>query len=319
MKAGWLVATGLLGASAAGYTQAAAHSQATQKPFGSVAVGDATVVGAPNEAFQLVSGRAQLNRTATVTAKPGHNADVALARGGSVLVCQSTALHLTSTNTASNDNSLLLALDRGAMEIRMKASVSDVVMTPDLRFTLSEAGPLDLQMRVTFNGDTCVENHGNKAPALNITDAFGETAYLLKSGQHVMFEHGSLRTVMDRETTPCGCPPPEKPGMSLADAMLRGGQNTTITPQQAAEIHPFPAAQSDGLAAPPPAVPETPGERHVQVASTLIFDPNAPTDAKATITAGAPARSVAPPPPKATHKGGPFAAIGRFFKHLFVR
>ena len=38
-----------------------------------------------------------------------------------------------------------------------------------------------------------------------------------------MFEHGSLKLVMDRETTPCGCPPDEKPeGMSLADAALRG-------------------------------------------------------------------------------------------------
>jgi len=311
MKAGWLVAWGLLGAGTAGY------AQSTPKPFGTVAVDDATIVGAPNEAFQLAAGRAQLSHAATVTAKPGHNADVALTRGGSVLVCQSTALHLTS----SNDN-LLLALDRGAMEIRMKASSSDVVITPDLRFTLSAAGPLDLQMRVTFNGDTCVENRGRKAPVLSITDSFGETAYLLKPGQHVMFEHGNLRTVMDRETTPCGCPPPEKPGMSLAEAVLRGGQTgTPITPQQAAEIHPFPVAQSDGLAAPPPAVPETPGERHVQVASTLVFDPNAPSDAKPADTAAAPAEPVAaaPPPAKVQHKGGPFAAIGRFFKHLFVR
>ena len=108
--------------------------------------------------------------------------------------------------------------------------------------------------------------------------------------------------------------------MSLADAILRGGQNTPITPQQAAEIHPFPAAQSDGLATPPPAVPETPGERHVQIASTLAFDPNAGADTKTADAAVAPVQPVAAaPPPQATHKGGPFAAIGRFFKHLFVR
>jgi hypothetical protein len=306
MKAGWLVAMSLLGANAA------AHSQA--KGLGSVAVADATVTGAPNEAFQLVSGKAQLNATATVTAKPGHNADVALNRGGAVMVCQTTALHLTATN----DNSLLLALDRGAMEIRMKASASDVVMTPDLRFTLASAGPLDLQMRVTFNGDTCVENRGRKAPVLNITDSFGETAYMLKPGQHVMFEHGNLRTVMDRETTPCGCPAPEKPGLSLADAILRGGQNTPLTPQQAAAIHPFPAAESDGLAAPPPAEPETPGERHVQVATTLVFDPSGSSDSA---TAEAPPAPVAPPPAPAVEKRkvNPFVAIGRFFRHLFVR
>jgi hypothetical protein len=307
MKAGWLVATSLLGVTAAAYSQAA------PRPIGSVATTDAAVVGAPNTSFQLISGRAQLSGTATVTAKPAHNAEVALARGGSVLVCQTTALHLT----ASSADSLLLAIDRGAMELRMKASANDVLMTPDLRFTLAEPGPLDLQMRVTFNGDTCVENRGNKAPTLNIADSFGEAAYLLKPGQHVLFEHGSLKAVLDRETTPCGCPPLDQPGMSLADAILRGGQNTPITPEQAAAIHPFPAAQSDGLAAPPPGVPETPGERHVQVASTLTFDPDPAPDKKAETPPAPPAPP--PPAPVAKRKGGPFAAIGRFFKRLFVR
>ncbi len=308
MKAGWLVAMALLG------TQA--HTQVRQ--LGSVAATDATVTGAPNEAFQLVSGKAQLNATATVTARPGHNAEVALNRGGSVLVCQTTALHLTS----AQDNSLLLALDRGAMEVRMKASAHDVVITPDLRFTVASAAPLDLQMRVTFNGDTCVENRGRKAPMLNISDSFGESAYLLKPGQHVMFEHGSLKTVMDRETTPCGCPPPEKPGTSLADAILRGGQTAPVTPQQAAAIHPFPTAQSDGLAAPPQAEPETPGERHVQVASTLAFDPTGTIDkppGDATIPPIAPTPAPTPAVAEAPHKTNPFAAIGGFFRRLFVR
>jgi hypothetical protein len=313
MKAGWLVATTLLAVTTA------AHSQPTPKPFGWVTTTDAAVVGAPNTSFRLVNSRAELAGTATVTAKAGHNAEVALARGGSVLVCQSTALHLTASTTAANQDSLLLALDRGAMEIRMKGSASDVVMTPDLRFTLAAPGPLDLQMRVTFNGDTCVENRGSNAPPLNIADSFGEASYLLKPGQHVMFEHGSLKAVMDRETTPCGCPPlDEQKPMSLADALLRGGQNTPVTPQQAAALHPFPTAQSDGLAAPPPAVPETPGERHVQVATTLVYNPDPTASSKAEPPVVA---AVAPPAPPAPPKrrGGPFAAIGRFFKRLFVR
>ena len=309
MKSGWLVAISLLGANAAAYCQTMV------KPMGAVAVDQATVVGAPNTAFQLTNGRAQLAGIATVTAKPGRNADVSFQRGGGVLVCQTTSVHLTE----SIDESLLLALDRGAMEIHMKAKATDVVMTPDLRFTMEKAGELDLRMRVTFNGDTCVENRGRKAPALNITDSFGETAYLLKPGQHVMFEHGSLRTVMDRETTPCGCPPEEKPGMSLADALLRGGQNSTITPEQSAAIHPFPTAQSDGLAAPPPGTPETPGERHVQVATTIAFDPTAGEGASTNAAAPVVAVVPPPPPPPLKEKHNPFAAIGRFFKRLFVR
>jgi len=297
---------------------AAMHAQ-SPKPVGSVATADATVTGSGSTPVQIADGRTPLAGNATVTAKPGHNAEVSLTRGGAVLVCQTTGLHVTP----ANDNSLLLALDRGAIEIRMKAGTGDVVMTPDLRFTPAASGDLDLRMRVTFNGDTCVENRGRKAPQLNISDAFGESSYLLKPGQHVMFEHGSLREVDDRETTPCGCPPLEKSpqGTSIADALLRGGESATETPQQAAAAHPFPAAVSDGLAQPTPVPAETPGERHVQVASTLSFNPNetvADSEPKAPAIASAP-MSAAPAPPQTQHKHGPFAAVGRFFKRIFVR
>jgi hypothetical protein len=294
----------------------------TATPVGTVSSSDAAVTGGAAAVVPAAGGRVDVDSGATVTANPGRNAEVKLGRGGSVLVCQTTGVHLT----ASGD-SLQLALDRGAMEIRRKAGASDVILTPDLRFTLAEdAGSsreLDLRMRVTFNGDTCVENRGHKAPQLNVSDAFGEASYLLKPGQHVMFEHGSLKTVMDRETTPCGCPPEEKrpEGISLADAVLSGGQSTPVTPKQAAAEHPFPEAVSEGLAAPPADQPENPGERHVQVASTLKYDPNAPAEDKDSVASTAATVTSAPPPapPAAQQKHGPFAAIGRFFQHLFAR
>ena len=143
---------------------------------------------------------------------------------------------------------------------------------------------------------------------------------MLKPGQHVMFEHGSLRTVMDGEDDVlASCPPEEKPGMSLADALLRGGQNTPVTPEVAAAIHPFPTAQSDGLAAPgPPPCPKPRARRHVQVATTLAFEPSA-GEAKRQPRRSAPVIAVAPLPPPVKKSHNPFAAIGRFFKHLFVR
>jgi hypothetical protein len=313
MKAGWL-AVALVAAAARGQNA---------KPVGTVSAADASVSGPASGqpgVIQMVGGKSIVAGGATVTARAGHNAEVALHRGGSVLVCQTTALHMTP----SADNSLLLALDRGAMEVRMKAGAGDVIMTPDLRFTTAGAGPLDLQMRVTFNGDTCVDNRGRKAPQLNISDSFGELSYLLKPGQHVMFEHGSLRTVEDRETTPCGCPPEEKQpaGLSLADALLTGGKSTPMTPQQAAAAHPFPTAVSDGLApAAAPATPEAPDVRHVEVAGTLAFDPAegrpaTSADSSAPVAAPVPAQS-APAPTQP--KSNPFSAIGRFFKRIFVR
>ncbi len=56
----------------------------------------------------------------------------------------------------------MLAIDRGAIEVQMPATTRDVVTTPDLRFTMRGDGPLDLQLRVTRNGDTCVENRGDE-------------------------------------------------------------------------------------------------------------------------------------------------------------
>ena len=294
MKAGWLIAMSLVGASAA------AQAPVSDRALGSVATDQALATGSNNGQLLLIDGRAQLVGSVKVTARPAHNAVVNLVRGGGVLVCRTTAIHLTQ----STDDSLLLALDRGSMEIHMKARPTDVVITPDLRFTMEKAGKLDLRMRVVFNGDTCVENRGRKSPPLHISDAFGESSYVVKPGQHVLFERGSLRAVMDHESTPCGCPPDEKAAMSLAQAMKHGG---AISPQQAAAIHPFPTAQSDGLAAPAPGAPETPGERHVQVGTTLAFDP-------ATADSSRPVEPV-----QVKKKRGPLAAIGRFFKRLFAR
>lgn len=304
MKAGWLVAMTLAGVAAP------VCAQDNQKPMGTVSVDQAVVFGAPNTSFRMVNGNAELAGYASIKAKPGRNADVELVRGGAILVCQTTSIHMTATH----DNALQLAIDRGALEIRSKAVAGDVIVTPDLRFTLAGKGQLDLRMRVTFNGDTCVENKGNKSPALNISDSFGESAYLLKPGQHVMFERGSLKTVMDRETTPCGCPPEEKPGVLIA----QGPKGGPLTPKEAAANHPFPTAQSDGLASPPAGEPETPGERHVQVASTLAFDPANP-DAAKTADGEPPAAAAEPPAPPPKHHLNPFAAIARFFKRLFAR
>jgi hypothetical protein len=307
MRLVWLVgASMLVGAATQGYAQAGA------KPIGTVSTNDAVVTNAGGAAVVETSGGvAVLRGSSTVTAKD-RTAAVRLERGGEIRVCQTSGLHVAE----SPDDSLLMGLDRGAMEIQMKTKAGDVVMTPDLRFTVAEAGArLDLEMRVSTNGDTCVDNRGHRAPTLKITDAFGETNYELKAGQHVTFEHGSLREVVDKETVPCGCPPAEK-GVSLADAALAGGAHKgPVTPQQAAAAHPFPAAVSEGLASPPPPPAEAPGVTHVQVATTLEYDPNA---AKPAENAGvnqdeAPA---AQPAPATKSSGGP---LGAFFKRLFVR
>ena len=303
-------------------------SQTTSRPIGTVSSADATLTNTPPTVLPIANGRTILTGNPTVTAGT-HTAEIKLTRGGTIRVCQSTPLHLGQTAAQA----LLLTLDRGALEIHTKATPADSLLTPDLRFTPLTAGPLDLLIHVSANGDTCVDNHGRRAPALNIVDAFGQATYQLKPNQHVLFEHGSLREVVDRETVPCGCPPDDPRTVPLAEAVLRGGANAPpVTPAQAAAANPFPAAVSEGLAPPTPLPAETPGVTHVQVSTSLTYDPAHPaptspdptnpdpTNPDPTPPTPIPAVAALPPPaPPPAPKPGPFTAIGHFFKRIFVR
>jgi hypothetical protein len=304
-----------------------------QQSIGTVGVQDATVAGA----LEVSNGQAILVGNTTVTARD-HVAEIALNRGGTVKVCATSGLHLTagkSADAAAVSVPLMLALDRGAIEVQMAATTRDVVMTPDLRFTIRGDGPLDLELRVTRNGDTCVDNRGAQAPVLNVADQFGEAAYELRAGQHVLFEHASLKEVVDHESSSCGCPP-EQTTMSVADALLHPvapGEAATAE-KPAAEQHPFPAAVSAGLA-PQAAIPQAPaGAAHTQVSAALSSGEGAdslaqPHAATATATPSAPPTPVAATPQAAPPQTDPpqtdplkhdlVHSIGRFFKHIFGR
>ena len=221
-----------------------------QQLIGYVPKRDATVTCSTDE----LDGQAVLMGSASITAKEDHTAPVKLTRGGTVRVCQTSQLKITESRQVAVAAPLLFSLDRGAIEIETNANSSDQIMTPDLRFTIRNSGPLDLRMRVARNGDTCVENRGAEAPTLAVSDAFGESMYELPAGQHVLFEHGSVREVVDHETIPCGCP--EK-GVSMADAMVAPGTAKASKANEpnnpAAAQHPFPLAQSAGLTPDQPA------------------------------------------------------------------
>ncbi len=308
-----------------------------QQPIGTVGVQDVTVAGA----LEVTNGKAVLVGSTTVTARD-HAAEVTLSRGGTVRVCATSGLHVTAGKNAT-PAPLMLALDRGAIEVQMAATVNDIVMTPDLRFGVHSEGPLDLRIRVTKNGDTCVENRGAKAPALSVADQFSDATYELRPGQHVLFEHGSLKEVVDNESSACGCP--AEPVVSVADAGVTSATpaapGSAVAAKSAADQHPFPDAVSAGLA-PLPSVPQAPaGVVHAQVSTTLSYGaarsggtdsgtdnqtgtvasgtsqttqptaPQNPSEIPAAGTAHTPPPQQAPPPSDIIH------SIGHFFKRLF--
>jgi hypothetical protein len=249
-----------------------------QQLIGYVNTRDASVTGASD----VMDNHFVLTGSVSVTAKD-HTAPVTLSRGGTVNVCQTSVLHLTESREMTVAAPLLFSLDRGAVEIQMNAAASDAIMTPDLRFTVRNAGPLDLRLRVSRNGDTCVENRGPGAPTLAVSDPFGESMYEVPGGRHVLFEHGSVHEVVDHETTPCGCP--DEKGESLADAMLNA---PVATPAP----KPAPPAPTTPAAAVPTPVPPAP----VQAPPVVVVQAPAPPPASAPPPAPAPPAMKAPEP-----------------------
>jgi hypothetical protein len=269
-----------------------------QQVMGTVATKDALVTGG----LEVKGDRARLMTNASVTAY-GRTAEVKLERGGDVLVCATSEFHLLHSG---GGRSLLFGLDRGALELHTSTDAQDVILTPDIRFTIEQAGSYDLRMRVTRNGDTCVENAGQKAPVLMLNDAFSRASYRLMPGQHVMFERGSLREVVDHERSACGCPGSEMPVQLAANASAA---------QKAAAANPFPAAVSEGLATPGVVNNDAPvGENQTQVATTFTYGPGQ----------GPPPSTVdAPVATGVAEAGGGVAAekhsFGYKFKHFFYR
>ncbi len=300
-------------------------------------------------------GNTLLGNGSTVTAGE-KTLPIQLTRGGELDLCSTTSLHLSQQNSTTDPNSpLQLALDQGAIEAHYSLGKnSDVVLTPDLRILLSGPGKADVSIRVNAQGDTCVDNHGDNAPYLTVSEQIGSGVYRVQPNQRVMFEHGSVRNVVDKETQPCGCPvatpvsvasagtsgkQAAKPGEAVAaTGPAVGGPSST--PADTA----FPLAESEGLA-PPPALPSKPivlpGETLAEVTTTLAYTAptrTVPTGTASgmatpesaatvatlpapgfgpTVSSGPVTTAQAPAAPKPRRKPGIFRKIGRFFAKVF--
>ncbi len=292
-----------LSATLASAQQETASSQNSPKvpaSLASVSLEGVTVSGS----LSVADGRAVIGNNGTVTA--GDNtAKVELTRGGSLNVCATTEIHLT-TDASTPGGALMIALDRGAFEAHYTAGeYSDVILTPDLRILVSPPGDVDLSLRVNGQGDTCVDNHGNNAPYVLATNLFSGGAYRVEPNQRVLFEHGNLNEVVDNEADSCGCPSP-----TAGEMVARGSSKAA---KSAAEQNPFPLAESEGLAPPPvaPAKPSVPpGQVETEVQAPIAYNS---------------AHPALPPPPQAAgttpapsqHHRGFFHHIGHFFRHLF--
>lgn len=260
-------------------------------------------------ALQVTGGTAFILTSGTVTSG-SMTTNVILPRRGVLRVCASTSVHLATDSSVPADETpgLMMALDHGAVEASFATGRnSDILLTPDFRILIGGPGAAEVKVRLGQHGDTCVDNPGLDAPYVVVSSVFEGGAYRVQPGQRVMFQHGSLKEVVDQEKEPCGCPPDPRPGSND-----------------------FPLAQSAGLAplekpapAPPPPSVDAPAKTPQQLSQPLVYTapPAAPDQAAAQpapTPAPAAAQSPAPTPPRPPKKKpGFFRSVGRFFRRIF--
>jgi hypothetical protein len=257
--------------------------------------------------MQAWNGRAYLTGSGSISAGTA-TAEVSLPYRGTMHVCASSTVKLAADSSAPAGEvpGLLIALDRGAVEMSFAASTAreknaDTLLTPYFRILIGGPNAADVRVRLGEHGDTCVDNAGANAPYVVVSSVFEGGLYRVQPGQRVMFEHGSLQSVVDQEKEPCGCPPPAK-----------------------TDGNEFPLAQSEGLA-PPPSQASVVAALPPQTASattTLIYnatDQAPQTAAPDTAAAATPPASATPAPqaPAPQKKPGFFGKIGHFFRKIF--
>jgi hypothetical protein len=303
-----LLRPGFLGLILLAYTAHAQQTPPPQTPIAYVPTAGVTISGS----LEVANGKAVIGNNGSVTAGD-KTADITLARGGTLRLCSTTTVHLSSDRSITDvqSSALMMALDRGALEASyITGKYSDVLMTPDFRILISGPGEADLKIRVGPKGDTCLDNHGTNAPYVTVTSLLEGGLYRVQPNQRVLFEQGSLHDVVDQEAESCGCPPAVT--VDSASGKAVGGPSSTAADTT------FPLAQSEGLAPPPPPAtkPIVPaGQVHAQVTVPLIYNSDAPPPPPPADEAPKPAPAAAPPPEQ--KPVGFFHRIGHFFSKVF--
>lgn len=219
---------------------------AAQQPIGVLYASDASVKGSvilANSGTSVLSGSSIQAGAQAATLK--------LDRGGSLLVCEGTKLSVSSSPTGRE---LLLSLNTGNLELNYPLGAeADTLLTPDLRLMLPGPGTVHIAVRVTPQGDTCVQSLPWNVSAITISETMGDATYQVKPDEAVLFKGGHL-TEASRVKQNCGCP--------------------TSVPTQVAKASPPPPPPTPPVAT-APARPAPP-DQHVAVEAPFVFKGNDP-------------------------------------------
>jgi len=190
-------------------------------------------------------------------------ATLKLDRGGSLFVCEGTKL---TVNASQSGRQLLLSLNTGNLELNYPLGTeADTLLTPDLQLLMPGPGTVHLAVRVSPDGDTCVQSLPWNGAAIVVSETMGDATYQVKPDEAVLFKGGHLKQASPTKQN-CGCPrvvptqvakavPPPAPAPTTAASTSAGA----ILPSSGQ-----PDAAQTLASAPPP-------EQHMSVDAPFIF------------------------------------------------
>jgi len=293
-----------------------------QQTIGELYATDASVKGSV-----ILAGSGTSVLSGSQIAAGAQTATLKLERGGSVLVCPGTSL---SVSSSQNVRQLLSSVNSGNIELDYPiGSASDNLLTPDFRLLLPGPGKIHVAMRVTANGDTCVQSLSSNSSSLVVAEAMGDASYQVKQDEAVLFKGGHIQGSA-RSHQSCGCPaPPPVPVRVARTAPPVVEIPTPLPPTSGAAL----AAAMDESA---PVMPES----HLSMEAPFVFSgAGVPPDMTAVVahlklesTQLVSLQPVVLPPGKqkksepktqtvaansSQEKGGMFSKIGSFFASIF--
>lgn len=222
-----------------------------QRNIGELYATDASVRGSV-----LLAGSGTSVLSGSQIAAGAQAATLKLERGGDALVCPGTSL---SVSSSENGRQLLFSIDSGNLELNYPiGSAADSLLTPDFRLLLPGPGKIHVALRVSANGDTCVQSLPENGSALLVAEAMGDESYQVKQDESVVFKGGHIQGAV-RSHQSCGCPTP--PPVQVA----RAAPPETTVPKK-----PPPTSGAALAAAMDESAPEMP-ENHLLVDAPFVF------------------------------------------------
>ena len=222
-------------------------SAAAQQAIGELYAADASVKGSV-----VLAGSGTSVLSGSSIQAGAQAATLKLERGGNLQVCEGTKLSITASQSGRE---MLFSLNSGNVEMNYPLGAeADTLLTPDLRLLMPGPGTVHVAVRVSAQGDTCVQSLPGNVAAIVVSETMGDATYQVKPDEAVLFKSGHLGQASQSKQN-CGCPASRPIPTQVAKAAPPPPPAPTPKPPA-----PLPAT-------PPPSSPEV----HMAVEAPFIF------------------------------------------------